>query len=502
MSGTSSSATTTRTGPQAAWNYLVFALGKSSTLLMTVVLARLLSPADFGLFALALLIINLFDYVKDLGVGAALVQRSESWARLAPTGLTLTVGFGFGAAALVALSADLVAGALGQPDLAGLVRALSVALFISASSVVPMARLRRELDFRRRLFPEFLGALAKTGISIGLALAGVGVWSLVYGQLAAVIVTTGLYWAVARQPVRFGFDRAAATSLIRFGLPVTAVTLVAFAIYNVDYLAIGAREGDTALGLYTLAYRLPELVVLNLCIVVSEVLFSALSRIGHSLEEVAAHYQATLAVVVAVTGALGVAMAVLAPEIVDVLYGPRYAAAAPILTVLALFTVVYSASFHSGDVYKAIGRPSILFKLNAAKLVVMVGPIWWAAGHGAVAVAIVLLLVESANFCVRMLVVRGVTGLGLRSLGLTIVRPIAAAALMGGVLLLARHILIDLPSVLQLALMAPVMLGSYALALRLVAEPLYRQGIDLLQKRRTGSARSSGPHDPLRKDLA
>lgn len=484
-----------KTGRQAAWNYLVFALGKSSTLLMTVVLARLLTPADFGLFALGLLIINLFDYVKDLGVGAALVQRAESWEQLAPTGLTLSVVFGVSAGGLVAVSADATAALLGSPDLAGLVRALAVALVISACSVVPMARLRRDLTFEKRLLPEFAGAVAKTGVSIGLAVAGIGVWSLVYGQLCAVIVTTALYWRVSREPLRFGFDRETAGGLIRFGLPVTAVTLLAFAIYNVDYLAIGSRQGETELGLYTLAYRLPELVVLNLCIVVSDVLFSALSRMQDSSEDVAAQYLSTVSVVMALTAPLGIGMAVLAPEIIDVLYGPRYAAAGPVLAILALFTVVYSATFHSGDVYKAIGRPSILSRVNAAKLLVMAGPIWWAAGHGTVAVALVLLGVEIGHFCVRVLVVRAVVGLRLWNLCSTIARPLGAAVLMGAAVLGGRQLLGGLPAALQLFLLAPVLVGSYGLALRLTAEPLFRQGFNLLRTRYPGTTDHLDPYD-------
>ena len=90
------------TGRQTLWNYLIFALSKSSTLLMTVVVARILTPTEFGVFALAVLVVNLFDYVKDLGVASALVQNRRDWRVLAPTGLTLSVLFGLLASGLLA----------------------------------------------------------------------------------------------------------------------------------------------------------------------------------------------------------------------------------------------------------------------------------------------------------------------------------------------------------------------------------------------------------------
>ena len=178
------------TGRQAAWNYLVFGLSKSSTLIMTVVAARLLVPADFGLFALALLVVNLFDYMKDLGVSAPLVQRPGNWDRLAPTGLTLSVVFGVVFGAALAVAAPLGAAVLHEPRLTSLIQVLAIGLTISALGVIPAARLRRDLDFRKRIWPEFLGALVKAALTISLAATGTGVWSLVYGQLAGTIVTT------------------------------------------------------------------------------------------------------------------------------------------------------------------------------------------------------------------------------------------------------------------------------------------------------------------------
>ena len=87
--------------------------------------------------------------------------------------------------------------------------------------------------------------------------------------------------------------------------------------------------------------------------------------------------------VAALTVPIGIGLALVAKPLVATLYGVPYAASAPILSVLAIYTAVYSVSFHAGDVFKAIGRPGILTAINAGKLVVLIGPIWWAAGHSA-----------------------------------------------------------------------------------------------------------------------
>ena len=496
MAATEPPSTPPSTGRQAAWNYLVFALSKSSTLLMTVVVARILDPTEFGLFALALLVVNLFDYVKDLGVGAALVQSRRDWSMLAPTGLTLSVIFGVLASAVLAATADLTAGALQHPDLAPMIRVLAIALALNALSTVPAAWLRRSMNFRARILPEFAGAIAKTGLTIGLAFSGFGVWSLVYGQLAATAVMTPLYWLAAGRAPRFGLDRPLGGELLRFGMPVTAVTLLAYAIYNVDYLAVGTRLGADDLGLYTLAYRLPELLVLNLCVVVSDVLFSALSGLQHDREGLGSHYLRALPVVMALTAPLGVGMAIAAGPLVETLYGDQYAGSAPILAVLAIYTVVYSASFHAGDVFKAIGRPGVLTAVNAAKLILLIGPVWWAAGYSPTMVAVALLATEVVHFVIRMAVLHHTTGVRWSAVARALAGPVAAAAAMGLLLFPVTRLTAGFVAPLELGMLAVVGIVLYVAMLRFTAPHLFAAGVAMVRRRlrpQAANPRREGP---------
>lgn len=482
-SGQATSGQKPATGRQAAWNYLIFVLSKSSTLVMTVVVARMLEPAEFGLFALVLLVVNLFDYIKDLGVGAALVQNRRDWNVIARTGITVSTIFGLSAAAAMAATAPLAARALGHPDLVMFIRVLAIGLAISALSTIPAAWLRRSMNFQARLVPEALGALTKTVLTIALAATGHGVWSLVYGQLAASVIMTVLYWVVARTHPRPGLDRGVMRELIRFGIPVTAVTLLAYAIYNVDYLAVGTRLGADELGLYTLAYRLPELLVLNLCVVVSEVLFSALSGLQHDRESLMRHYLEALGVVMALTAPIGVGLAAAAGPVVATMYGGDYAGSAPMLAVLAIYAVVYSASFNAGDVFKAIGRPGILTAIAAGKFAVLVGPVWWAAGHSATMVAWALVGTEAVHFLVRMTVLQRMMGARWTDLADPLLRPLAAAVPMGVVLLVASRFLESLAAPVQLGVLIAVGIGVYVVLLRFTAPQLVTAGWQMVRRR-------------------
>lgn len=479
------------TGRQSVWNYLVFGLSKSSTLIMTVVVARLLTPADFGVFALALLVTNLFDYMKDLGVGGALVQRPGNWNRFAPTGLSLTVIIGVIVGAGLAAIAPLAAAILHQPGLTPMIQVLAVALAISALSVFPDARLRRALDFRRRLWPQFLGAATKAALTIALAAAGHGVWSLVYGQLVGTVVTTVLFWWVARAPLKFGFDWHEARDLVRFGTSLTAVTLLAYAMYNTDYFFIGRRLGDVALGLYTLAFRLPELLVISLCIVISDVLLSSLSRLQHSRDLRNEHYLKVTTVAMALVAPTSFLMAAAAPAVIDTMYGSAYADAAPALGVLSLYVLFMSMTHHSGDLFKAIGRPGIVVLLATGRLALLIPAVWWAAGHSIVMVALVLLLVEIAPFTVNAFLLRRVAYISIRSNLRSVLRPMPAAMVVGAVTWVGAHLLASLPSIAILAILVPTGLVVYLVVLRLTARDLFDMGLAAVHALRDRDAKES-----------
>lgn len=470
------------TGRQAAWNYLVFGLSKSSTLIMTIVAARLLDPADFGLFTLALLVVNLFDYMKDLGVGAALVQSPGKWDRLAPTGLTLTAIFGVIAGAALAVAAPFGAQLVNQPELTPLIRVLAIGLTISAFSVIPAARLRRDLDFRQRIWPEFVGSAAKAILTIALAAAGHGVWSLVYGQLVGTILTTILYWVVARTPVRFGFDPQQARNLVRYGTALTGVALLSFAMFNTDYLFIGMRRGDEQLGLYTLAYRLPDLLVLALCNVISEVLFSSLSRLQHARERLSEHFLQVMAVTMALSAPISVALATVAPAVVATLYGPQYAGAAPVLVVLSVYGLLFSVSWHAGDVFKAIGRPSLLLATGTGRLALMVGPVWWAAGHSIVMVALMLVAVELVLLVVNTVLLRRVGGITPGQLWNAVGGPLPAAVGMGVIMLAIAYLMTGLPAPLILVAAGTAGVLTYILGLQLSAPSLFEAGLSVVRR--------------------
>lgn len=474
------------------WNLLQFGGGKFVTFVSTIVLARLLAPSAFGLVAMGLLAINLFDRLKDLGVGAALVQFPGRQARLAPTGAVLTL------ATSVLLSIGCVAGApylaalLGDARLTPIIRGLAIALLVSGLAVLPDAMLRRDLMFRERTAPELSGAAVKAVCSIALAFAGFGVWSLVWGQVAAAVTTTSGYWFVHRR--RRGsvdlrdFDRAVAGRLLRFGGSVSWIALLALVLDNIDYFVVGRRLGAEQLGYYTMAFRLPELLVVSVCVVIGQVLYSSFSRLQDDRDALRRQYLAALSGVAAVTVPTGLGLAAAAPEIVQVVLGDQFAPAVPLLRLLGVYAAVYSLSFHAGEVYKALGRTELLVRVSLARLVTFVPLLWWAAGLSTVAVAAAFLALQSAFTLVRLAIVRHVLSLSLREQWGTMWAPLASGVVMVGVVLLTTTTLpADLPDLARLAVLMALGAASYAVLLHLFAPGAPSRFLELVRRSRSGA---------------
>ena len=401
----------------AMWNYATFIVAKGVVLLSTLVLARLLAPEDFGLIALALVVMNALDVINDFGIGSAVIWRADDPPFTSDVAFGLTIGVGVVLTAATLLGAPLVATAFGEPQVAAVIAGLSVTFLIASLGSVQDARLRRALAFRRRFVAELAKAVVKATVTIVLAAAGLGVWALVHGQIAGVATGAACYWALAAWRPRLRFDRTVARSLVSYGGQITLLGLLAVAASNIDYVVIGRRQGTVELGYYALAFRLPGLLILSTCAVLSQVLFPAFTKVSRGHGSLTASLLQTVRALAAVVVPIGVGIALVAPDLVAVLFGELWMPATTVMRWLAAYAVLATLLYSDGDVYKAIGRPVVLNVITIVHVSLAIPVLWWAAGIGIEAVAIGQVVVAAAVLLLRLVLVHRLLG----------VRPAAVA---------------------------------------------------------------------------
>ena len=394
-----------RTAHGALWGYGAFASSKALTLVATAILARLLTPAEFGVVGFATVAITYLSIAQDLGLAGALIHRRENADRAAHVVFSWNLVLGVVLFLVGMLTAPLAARFFDEPEAASLMRVLSVTFLIAPLGSVHLVLLQKELDFRRKMFHDVGGALVKGAASVVLAVAGFGVWALVLGHVAGALVTVVLAWVVVKWRPRLAFDRDLTRSLLAYGLPLFVVDLIYVVTGNIDYLIVGRVLGATALGIYTLAYRIPELLVLGVVSVLSRTMFPAFTKARDSMSSLRRGFAASIRYVVIFTTPICVGLFVVAKPLVLVMLGEDWLEVVPVLRVLATFAWVRSMMSNDGDVYKAMGRPGFLARITGLRLAVVVPALLIATPFGLVAVAVALLIATVLDKALRVFLI-------------------------------------------------------------------------------------------------
>jgi lipopolysaccharide exporter len=383
----SSTGASTRSG--VVWSSVAFAGTKILSFASTAVLARLLTPDDFGVVAAVLVFIGFIELGGDLGMRSTVVYEQEQGiSRRVQTAFTVNLVLIAILTALGILLAAPVAAFFGMADDVGLSRLACLAMPLRAFGNIADSLLLRELAFKQRIVPEVGSSLVKAVVSIVMAIAGMEATSLVVGVLAGNLVWSAMQWGLTGFRPTFGFDRAIARSMASYGGMAALLEILSVLANRVDTIVIGRIMGERALGLYTVAVRVPELAIDSVNWTVSRVAFPALSRSRaqaentmHAVALGLIRYQ-TLYAVPAAVGA-----AVLAGPLLTVLFGEVWSEAAGVLAALAAMTASRALAFPIGDAFKAMGRPGVLVAANLAQVPAVIAGMIVAAPHGITAVA-------------------------------------------------------------------------------------------------------------------
>ena len=370
-----------------AWAYGSYVGGRLLLLASTAVLARVLTVKDFGLVALALTFMTFLDTVRDLGLGQALiVGRAEELQARAQTVFSWTILIGFGLSAVTAAAAPLVSAFFHEGSrFTWLLAALGCNFLLRSLGATHYALARKELDYRTRTFAELSDVLTRGGVAIVLALLGFGAWSLVIGYLAGTSALGLTVWRLVPFRPRLRFSRAHLGELISFGGMLTAVDVGAAIAHQMDYVFVGRVLGATSLGFYTIGFRLPELLIVNLAIVAGEVLFPAYALIDR--ERLRDAFVLALRSTALVVLPMAVGLGLLARPVTLALFGPHWEPSIEVMQVLVVYAVVVTLSIPSGTVFKVTGQAWILVALTIPYVAVLLTTLLIFADEGIVAVA-------------------------------------------------------------------------------------------------------------------
>lgn len=416
------------------WNYLSYGLSKTISLLTVSILAHLLTPESFGVVALATLAIEYLSIFNDFGLATALIQRRENLEEASNIVFTINLIVSISLTIITFFISPLVASFFREVELIPILRWLGLSFTLNALGSVHKARLQREMKFGRKLIPEVGNTIVKGIVSLVLATAGYGAWSLVYGQLSGLAISTILLWIVIPWFPQLILITKTAIQLFNYGFSIMVDKALTILGDSFDYLLIGRFFTSASLGIYTLAYKLPELLVITTLNVLAGVFFPAFSTIQNQPDVLKKSFLTTTKYVQLLITPICLGIIVAADPIIKVAFGIQWLEAIPLMQILSLYTLILSIGYHAGDVYKAIGRPDILIKLSIPILIIRIIAIWIGAQQGLMGVALGHLTATCIELIIRTIVTIRVIEISL----LDIVKQLTA--FVGGAALLATTI--------------------------------------------------------------
>jgi O-antigen/teichoic acid export membrane protein len=331
-----------------------------------MVLARLLSPREFGLVGMVTAFTGILDLCRDFGLSAATVQRESVTDGQISTLFWVNVGLGTLLAMLMTSLAPVIAHFYHEPRLVAVTVVLALAMLFNAAGVQHAALLQREMRYTTLAVISVGALLTGTAIAIIGAKAGYGYWALVAMSVAVPFGNTMGYWIAARWIPSLPRRRTGVRSMLRFGSTLTLTGLTYYITSNIEKVLIGRFWGAAAIGLYGRAYQLISIPTSNLNSAAGEVAFAALSRIQNDPARRRSYFLKGFSLVLALTLPLTIGSEFFAPDVVRVLLGSKWMGAVPIFRWLAPTMLVFAVTNPLSWLLSSSGRVGRLARLTLA----------------------------------------------------------------------------------------------------------------------------------------
>jgi lipopolysaccharide exporter len=350
----------------AIWSVASAAQLRLVSVITTAVVAHILDPKDFGIFAVAMTVYAIVFSVGELGVGSCLARADLDVEALAPTMVTISVITSAIQAGAMFFFAKPIASALGSPGAEDPIKAMALVVMIVGIFAVPTARLMRDFRQDRVFLAEAFSVVVSTVVLLLLAKDGSGAMAFAYSRVAGQFVSGCVVFASAPKNYRPGLTRNGISVLYRYGLPLGFATFVSYVLLNVDYALIGHLLGAVALGTYVLAFNVASWPASLLGFMINNVSMPAFSRVKDDSDRLAKAMASALRALSLVVMPMSALTMALARPIVLTLYGAKWQASASILSILTLYGAISIVCLLFANMLAGLGRSRLLLIIQLA----------------------------------------------------------------------------------------------------------------------------------------
>jgi len=347
-----------------AWNAVGNMSGKVINFLITIVLARLLSPSDFGLMAMLAIFIGISEVFVDSGITSALVRKPDIKEEDYSTAFYYNIIIGVVCYLVLFLIAPLIAGFYNKPILSSLLRVQSICILVQALMLVQNTRLIRKMDFKRTSIIQLTTNILSGIVAIVAAFYGLGVWSLVIKNVFCAVIRVPVYWYVYAWKPQWTFSKESFHYIFDYGSKLLATGLINTFFANINSIVIGKFFSAKSLGYYTKANDMAALPSGNIMGILQSVTFPALSEIQNDKERICDVYRRLIRLSCFVVFPLMIGLAAVAKPLIILLYTAKWAPCIIYLQVVC-FALLWNPLFSLNlNLLEVKGRSDLTLKVQ------------------------------------------------------------------------------------------------------------------------------------------
>jgi O-antigen/teichoic acid export membrane protein len=439
------------------------ALRQVISITSTVVLARLLVPADYGVFAMVAFTTELGQLILSFGLGAALVQRKELDQRLLASCFWANLGLGVLVGLALLASSQWIADYFEQPAMRWLLLGGAFNIVVSTLGVIPQTLIMRSLDLSRIAIGGLYGSLAGMVVAVALAASGFGVWALIIQPIVGTAINTGYLFAKVRWWPTLQFSLDELRSVARFSLNTLGSNVFSHITKNLQSLILGPTLGAASLGLITMAQTVVWLPMAQISQTAVKATFPVFSQLQGDKARAAQALYRSSGLIALVSLPLFAGIAVLAEDLLSVVLGAQWITATPLVVVFCVMSVVSSTTALADTVLMSQARTDRLLHVAVATLPLTAVPMWMVRHdpilHAVIVMAVATVVIKATTLALAL---RAIDGTWRDFLG-QIWRALAGSLVMAGILELASRELTHFASPVRLVLLA--LLGAVAYGL-------------------------------------
>lgn len=415
------------------WNSLSLATSRGASMFFTLVLARFLTPEDFGLLAMMAIAFQIAASIVQSGLGAALIRSisisDEDLSTVFWTNLLLSVLAYLG----IFFTAPYLATYYAEPELALLLRVTGLVVFLNALSVVQLAIHSRHMNFKVQMRANTAGMLVSGCVAIYLAYTGAGVWSLVAQMLIAASISSSVLWLGSSWLPSFTFNIASFRRLSRFGVSLLSASLIEIAFQNSYIMVIGKLFTVELTGVYFFARRLSQIVYEQLTNAVQQATFPALSTLQNNNQILRNKYRQIVQLLMFIVAPAMCLLIALAEPIFRLLFNENWQTAIPYFQLLCIIGLLYPLHALNVNILNVKGRSDLLLIIELIKKSVGLCLLFFAIPFGLTSIVISQVIGSALALIPNTFFSRRLLEYGIQSQLLDMAKPLLAAVFSGGV---------------------------------------------------------------------